>query len=115
MQNIIVIKDYQTEYLDPIALKKYDEVECGEESNEYPNWIYCKSLNTKKEGWVPKQILTAQDEFAKSQAIEDYSAKELTVKKDEILTALKHLNNWTLCKAQTGEIGWIPTENLKSL
>jgi len=93
MQRYQVIKDYQTCYPDPIILKKGEEILYGKEDTQYPNWIFCKSIISKKEGWVPKQILSSPDAVSsKAIVLQDYSAHELTVNKGELLVGLKHLN-----------------------
>ncbi|MFK9094417.1 SH3 domain-containing protein [Bacillus salipaludis] len=112
MQTYTVIKDYQSCYPDPIVLKKGEEIFYGKEDTQYPNWIFCKSIISKKEGWVPKQILSSPDVSSKAIVLQDYSAHELTVNKGELLVGLKHLNGWTYCKTKTEEHGWIPTEHL---
>lgn len=113
MNQFAVIKDYQSCYPDPIVLKKGDEVFYGKEDTQYPNWIFCKSVTSEKEGWVPKQILSSLDSIsAKAIVLQDYSAHELTVNKGERLIAIQHLNDWTYCKSQTEEHGWVPTEHL---
>ncbi|WP_067841490.1 SH3 domain-containing protein [Amphibacillus sediminis] len=115
MKRYIVIKPYTSCYPDPITLKKGDKVYYGKEDTEYPNWIYCKSLITEKEGWVPKQILTSPLEGNISIVKEDYSAHELTVKKQDRLFSQKELNNWLYCRTDDLEWGWIPCEVVRVL
>lgn len=113
MRKYTVIKDYQACYPDPILLKKGEEVYYGKEDTQYPNWIFCKSIISKKEGWVPKQILSApNDVSAKAIVLQNYSAHELTVSKGEVLVGLKQLNDWMYCKTITEEHGWIPSDYL---
>lgn len=113
MSKYVVIKDHQSGYPDPIVLKKGDEVFYGQEDTHYPNWIFCRSMISKKSGWVPKQILTSPDPVSsKAIVLKDYSAHELTVKSGEQLVGLEHLNDWTYCITKTGERGWIPTDHL---
>ncbi|MDN3954977.1 SH3 domain-containing protein [Sporolactobacillus laevolacticus] len=112
MNKYIVIKDYQSCYPDPIVLKKDEEVVYGKEDTQYPNWIFCKSVTSEKEGWVPKQILTLPDLYSHAKVLQDYSAHELTVKKGELLRGFKNLNDWTYCETSAGEKGWIPTDHI---
>jgi len=45
--------------------------------------------------------------------LEDYSAKELEVKKDEIVEGNKELNGWVWCSKLSGmEEGWLPKEKI---
>ncbi|MDX5475905.1 MAG: SH3 domain-containing protein [Bacillaceae bacterium] len=112
MSKYTVIKDHKSNYPDPIILKKDQEVLYGEEDTQYPNWIFCKSNSTKKEGWVPKQILTNPNPDGIAIVTKDYSAHELTIKKGDTVLGLEHLNDWTYCKTENKELGWIPTSCL---
>lgn len=112
MQKFIVTKGHLSNYPDPIVLKKDQEVLYGKEDTQFPNWIFCKSLATNKEGWVPKQILTPPNNEGISKVSRDYSAHELTISPGEVLFGLEHLNDWTYCKTEKGELGWLPTSCL---
>ncbi|TGA98453.1 hypothetical protein E4665_07975 [Sporolactobacillus shoreae] len=112
MPRYTVIENYQSCYPDPIVLKRGEEVLYGEEDTQYPNWIFCQSLKSKKEGWVPKQILSSPNHLAHAKVLDDYSAHELTVTKGERLHGLKHLNDWTYCRTGSGKQGWIPSDHI---
>ncbi|WP_028591839.1 SH3 domain-containing protein [Paenibacillus massiliensis] len=115
MHRYIVIKSHESTYPDPIILQAQQEVLYGAEDTEYPNWIFCKSLLTDKEGWVPKQMLTTPDDSGIAKVLQDYSAHELTVLEGEVLLGMKHLNAWTYCKTEKGELGWVPSTCLNTL
>lgn len=87
----------------------------GKEDTQFPNWIFCKSIATSKEGWVPKQTLTAPNLHDIAIVTKDYLAHELTVNQDDVLLGLEHLNDWTYCKTKNDEFGWIPTFCLSEL
>ncbi|WP_313803485.1 hypothetical protein [Cytobacillus sp.] len=103
------MKSHISNYPDPILLKKEQEVLYCKEDTQFPNWIFCKSIVTHKEGWVPKQLLTKPNKFGIAIVTKDYSAHELTTIPGEILFGLEHLNEWTYCKRKNGEAGWVPT------
>ncbi|GGH28979.1 SH3 domain-containing protein [Paenibacillus segetis] len=109
MQHYTVIKDHISSYPDPIILRKEQEVLYGKEDTQFPNWIFCTSMATQKEGWVPKQILTTPNKQGIAMATKDYSAHELTANQGDLLLGLEHLNDWTYCKTENDEYGWIPT------
>ncbi|OBR64045.1 hypothetical protein A7K91_20350 [Paenibacillus oryzae] len=115
MQRSIVIKGHTSTYPDPIILEKGQAVLYGKEDTEFPNWIFCKSIITNKEGWVPKQILTTPDAHDIAVVTKDYSAHELTVNQDDILFGLEQLNDWTYCKTENDEYGWVPSFCLTAL
>ena len=109
--NYLVTKNYETEFTNPISLTAGEKVTIGEESSEqWLNWVYCTKNDHSNAGWVPKQIINYADETI----LEDYSAKEMNVKKGEIVEGLKELNGWLWAKNKaTDEIGWIPLEVLE--
>ena len=111
--NYLVTKNYETEFTNPISLTAGEKVTIGEESSEqWLNWVYCTKNDHSNAGWVPKQIINYADETI----LEDYSAKEMNVKKGEIVEGLKELNGWLWAKNKaTDEIGWIPLEVLESM
>lgn len=105
-----VIKAYLCENETPIQLSKGDTVHLGEKSNDrgpWPNWIYCISKRTHKEGWTPIQVL--QIENGVGIAISDYDAKEMTVSEGDELVGSTELNGWVWCVRETDqEAGWVP-------
>ena len=113
----IVIERYETEYPNPITLTIGEKVIIGEEykaaeSQNWENWIYCTKIDNSNAGWVPKQIIN----YESGLILQNYSAKELTVEKGMIVEGIEELNGWLLSKNKsTGEIGWIPMENIKPL
>lgn len=114
-KNYTVIKAYECENEDPIRLIQGDTVQVGERSNDdgpWPNWIYCISDRTKKEGWTPIQLLEIKDKVGI--AIMDYDAKEMTVYEGDKLEGSTKLNGWIWCRrCSNQEEGWVPKECLK--
>lgn len=110
-----VIKPYTCENENPITLIKGDTVQLGEKSNDngpWPNWIYCISDRTKKEGWTPVQVLKIEDKVGV--ATTDYDAKEMTVFEGDELEGSTELNGWIWCKRyRDNEEGWVPKDCLK--
>jgi len=105
MQRYQVIKDYQTCYPDPIILKKGEEIFYGKEDTQYPNWIFCKSIISKKEEWVPKQILSSPNAVSsKAIVLQDYSAHELTVNRGSTSEAVTIRNK--KCQIKRGSTAW---------
>ncbi|MDR0332962.1 MAG: alpha/beta fold hydrolase [Dysgonamonadaceae bacterium] len=106
----IVTENYVSEFPNPISLTAGEKATIGEESSEqWLHWVYCTKNDNSNAGWVPKQIINYADETI----IEDYSANEMTVKKGEVVVGLQELNGWLWARnAITGEMGWIPLENL---
>lgn len=115
-KKFIVIKSHTSEYPDPIHFSAGDLLVVGEKyvGNEgWDNWYLCSFDGLS--GWVPKQLIefiTTSEGVAK----EDYSASELNVEVQELVTGLKKINGWIWCqKSSTGEQGWLPELNLKEI
>lgn len=111
----LVIKDHETEYPNPITLEAGEKVIIGEEhepveGENWENWVYCIKEDNSNAGWVPKQII----DYEKEIILRDYSAKELSIAEGAIVEGIEEMNGWLLSKNKlTGEIGWIPLENIK--
>jgi hypothetical protein len=118
--NYIVIEKYETEFINPIILKTGEKVTIGEDPNPemnsatWVNWVYCIKEDGSNAGFVPEQIIRKEGEYGT--ILQNYSAKELSVEKGEIIKGIEELNGWLWSKIEsTGEIGWIPMDNLKLL
>ncbi|MEO2212960.1 SH3 domain-containing protein [Paenibacillus amylolyticus] len=107
-----VVQPHNSNYPDPIVLAKGDTILYGREDTEFPNWIFCESIHSKKCGWVPKQILSTPNEEQIATALSDYSAHELTVKPGIIVTKEFELNEWSFVHTAEGEKGWLPNKVL---
>ena len=113
----IVIKRHETEYPNPITLTAGEKVIIGEEHSStecenWENWIYCTKTDSSNAGWVPKQII----DYKSGRILRNYSAKEQTAEEGVILEGVEELNGWLFSKNKsTGDLGWIPMENIKPL
>ena len=116
--NYTVIKPHISEFPNPIELVKGENVSIGEDPDPtnnpetWVNWLYCVKEDSSNAGFVPKQIIQREDK--QGTVLEDYTAKELTVEKGELIEYIKTLNGWLWGKrVKTGELGWIPLENVQ--
>lgn len=111
MQTHKILKDYKTQYEDPIILGVGEDINLGEEEKEekWKGWIWAETKNNK--GWVPKQILEISEDKKSAKVLEFYSAQELNVKKGDYIEKIKSLNGWTWSRSlKTEDKGWIPDE-----
>ncbi|GAB6283322.1 MAG: SH3 domain-containing protein [Ignavibacterium sp.] len=81
-----ILKDYKTQYENPIILNVGEE----EKEEKWKGWIWAESKTNK--GWVPIQILEISDDKKTGTILEFYSAKELNVEKDDLIEKIKSLN-----------------------
>jgi len=116
MRYFITIKNWNSNYPNPIKLKKNETVEIVKKENNNPDWkgwIFCK--NSKSSGWVPEQIIN-KIENNKGLIKENYSAKEININGGERVIGLKELNGWIWVKKKIDDNeGWLPNEILKEI
>lgn len=120
MNKYIVTKNWTTKHEDPIVLKKGEKVVIDTDRTEnkigWQGWLWC--ISTTNQGWVPEQITqivaNMVKEYPEANILEDYSAKELNVNKDDIVLGSKIQNGWIWCtKPGDEEYGWLPLSNLQ--
>jgi len=109
-----VIKSRKTDSDNPIIVYEGYKVTCVEESSDdgdWAGWIFCKSKNN--EGWVPKQIINRNGNIGF--LLEDYDARELDIKIDEIIIMDRTLNGWIWGAKKDEPLtkGWVPLNHLE--
>lgn len=104
-----VKKEYRSQYKDPLVLNIGDVVTLGKEETEekWKGWIWAE--HNSRSGWIPLQIIEAMPE-SKGKIKENYSAKELDVKKGDVVVSIKEINGWLWVMNERNEEGWIPAE-----
>ena len=114
MKTYKVIKNRESESLNPIVLKVDEKVICLEVSNsngEWPNWVFCKTES--HEGWVPNQIINKIN-AEEGIILEAYDAREFDLKVGEVLKTSKELNGWVWGqKMNSNENAWAPLNHLE--
>lgn len=112
-----IIEQHKSNNLTPLIIRKGTRVKIVKRSDgaeSWPNWIYCYSLDGISEGWTPKQIIQIENEYGI--VLEDYSAKELDVKRGDIVQGNVELNGWFWCsKLNKSEEGWLPKEKILAI
>lgn len=109
-----VVKDYTDTPEKPIIIVKGEQLKVIEESDaqgDWPNWVFCRSKD--KKGWVPKQILTIENDTAT--VLKDYRAIEHRLSVGELLVAEFELNGWIWCEKSSdkGVMGWSPLNHVE--
>ncbi|WP_165020951.1 SH3 domain-containing protein [Dysgonomonas sp. ZJ279] len=119
MKIYIVIKDWITDYPNPITLRGGQVVMIDnskkDDTPDWQGWVWC--ISNDNAGWVPEQILQIRDRtsssISKAMVLEDYSAKEHNVAVGETVVGDRIVNGWLYCRKMDEEVfGWIPLSNL---
>lgn len=101
-----VIKEYHSEFPNPLILKKGDRVLIDHLRDKHAGWKFCKT--THNEGWIPEAYLDINGNLGELNR--DYDATELSVKEGQLLEVLYEESGWLWCKTEEGKSGWCPKE-----
>jgi hypothetical protein len=109
-----VKKNHSSDVLIPFKAKKSEIVVGEEKPTQWEGWLYCENEQGIK-GWVPKAFLNKISDNKKSFKLNrDYNAHELPVLKGDLVEIKETVSGWALVVSESGELGWIPLENLNS-
>lgn len=110
-----VINDYAYEG-QVIELQAGDAVRLGRRTDAdgpNPNWIFCRSERTGREGWVAACLLTPGTEDNRACANENYTSEELPVFAGDIVEPLYECSGWHWCRRiSDAKEGWVEAANL---
>ncbi|MEP1206377.1 MAG: SH3 domain-containing protein [Rhizobiaceae bacterium] len=108
-----VLSTYTACYADPIAVDQGEAIELSGRTDNWQghSWLWARASDGR-EGWVPDSLV--EDAGIESAvALFDYSAMELSCKKNEVLAVVKNTHGWTWCVNSAGDEGWVPDQNLR--
>jgi variant SH3 domain-containing protein len=105
-----VVTEYQARYTDPIEVAAGESVDVGEEDKEFSGLKWCRASD-ERAGWVPVELISTQGK--ESTVLEDYSARELSVKGGEEVTIEDARHGWLLVRNAQGQRGWIPGSHVR--
>ncbi|WP_257254843.1 MULTISPECIES: SH3 domain-containing protein [unclassified Endozoicomonas] len=106
MKTVKVIEDYKACYPDPVTFSKGDHLTLGKSDNEFPGWIWV-TATSGKEGWAPLPLIRRLNQ-KQGMALEDYTARELSVSMGEDLIIVREINAWAWVENQQKQMGWVP-------
>ncbi|WP_227355622.1 SH3 domain-containing protein [Haladaptatus salinisoli] len=107
-----VAEAYESAYPEPIRVSEGDELTIEERATKWEGWLWCIDT-TGREGWIPDAYVERRD--GRWIGLEDYVARELTVELGDTLASHVTVAGWEWCEKPTGETGWVPSENLRSI
>lgn len=119
MDKYIVVKNWITDYPNPLILKLGQNAKVDnsitENNPNWQGWTWC--ISDKNAGWTPVQILNITESVSKQYSdalvLEDYSAQELNIEIGDTVLGERKLNGWLWCTKDNSNFGWVPLENIE--
>jgi len=110
MREVRVIKPYRRPYENPIAVAKGDLVTPDfDKATDIEGWVWCTAEDGRS-GWTPKAWLESSNDTWR--ITRDFNAIELTVAPGDKLELLTEESNFLWVRNQTGDLGWVPRDNV---
>ncbi len=106
-----IVRDYRTQYANPIRFARGEVVTLGARDTEWPAFIWTTTIDGNA-GWAPVDWLKPLDN-GRAEALREYSAQELDADAGDAVTLLHELGGWWWCEHADGRSGWLPTEHLE--
>ena len=105
-----VIRDYRTQYANPIGFAAGEVVTLGARDTEWPAfaWVTTDDGNA---GWAPVDWLEPLAD-GRARALRDYTARELDVDTGTEVALEASLGGWWWCRRDDGHDGWVPDTHL---
>ena len=112
MSRARVVRDYRTQYPNPVRFAAGEIVALGERDTEWPAFIWTIAQDGNA-GWAPFDWLQPLDDD-RAEALSDYSAQELDVAVGDEVTLHRELGGWWWCEHRDGRCGWVPAQHFES-
>lgn len=106
-----VLRDYLTQYTNPIRFVVGEIVTVGKRDTEWPDFVWTTTTDGNT-GWAPIDWLQPLG-GGHASAVRDYSARELDADTGDSVTLLQTLGGWWWCRRGDGREGWIPETYLE--
>lgn len=118
-RNYRVVKDYQAEFPDPIAVDAGEAFRVSARTSAWENnpvwmWVWCTDQRGKS-GWVPKNIIQMEADGQTGTTHAAYDASELTVTAGQELTVEQEESGWFWCRDEQGRHGWVPISHMSAI
>lgn len=104
-----VTSSYVVAHTDPIVVEAGDVIGIGKRDTEWPQFVWCTNAKGTS-GWVPDSAFDRHGRVGI--ASRGYSAVELAVSLDEVVTIDEECGGWSWCTNEHGESGWVPDTHL---
>jgi len=114
MRMMKVIKDHESEFTTPLAIKSGESLEGEERETEWEGWLFCRN-SAGVEGWVPKTYLKPESDLNRFLSLKDYTARELTIRTGSEVIVLSEESDWAWVRTPAGDEGWVPLNKLEDV
>jgi hypothetical protein len=111
MASARLLRDYRTQYHDPVRCARGEAVTVGKCDDEWPEFYWATDAHGRS-GWVHRRYLEAT--AGTTRAARDYSARELDARQGEIVQLLEEAGGWWWCENSAGAQGWLPARDLET-
>jgi hypothetical protein len=111
-RKVRVILPYEAAYRVPLSVHAGDELTLGDHDVEWPGWVWATDKSGHS-GWAPESYMLVADSTGRM--IRDYTGRELSVGRGDVLTVEDEESYWLWCVSAAGERGWVPEKNVESL
>lgn len=106
-----IIRDYRTQYVNPIRFAQGEIVTLGERDTEWPAFVWTVKQDGNA-GWAPLDWLKPLGD-GRAEALHDYSAQELDADAGDDIVLDDELGGWWWSRHADGRCGWIPATHLE--
>lgn len=113
MIKVHVLRDWTKSYDPALNVARGDPLFVVKEDNkQWAGWIWCTNANGLS-GWLPIQVFDGVKIGANNITVMEFDTVELSVSTGEILLIHNRLNDWSWCKNQRDQAGWVPDNCLR--
>ncbi len=98
--------DYTVVDRSPLQLGAGDSVKLGPLDKAWPGWIWASDAEGRGT-YVPQEAVVPSED-GMGRMTSDFNARDLSVKKHEVVRALREVGGWLWCQAGDGREGWLP-------
>ena len=113
-ERVRVVADYRSQYQNPISGTAGTLVTVEREDTDYRGWWWCTAPNARS-GWVPSPVLDRTEIGMEARFTRDYSARELTITRGELLRVQEKCSGWLLVENEEHQVGWVPASCVAAL
>lgn len=113
---LIASSDYEVIDRNPLTLKAGELVKVGRRDEGWEGWVWV-STEEGRGSYVPQELLVNPTAVIGDMVavVEDFTAKDLSVKMGEEVESLDEVKGWLWCRNHTGAEGWLPAYLLRKL